>query len=368
MPTTIFAGNLDRDVRVVDIEDLFMDYRREISNINLKDGYAFITFDYGRDADDAIRRLNQKRVYGRPINLETSTSRQNDDGRFGRGGRGGFDRGGRGTYNGGQRKRTYRTVFALVVKNLSTECTWIDLADLVRDKVGIRITFADANKIVPREGIISFASAEDCKLSMEKINGETLRGRKIECSYEYPEALERDWKGDVNNDKPYYKNAKDKVSIDLGADKKSRDDYRRRTSVRSRSGSRNNRSRSPRGRSRSPKRERRSRSPQNKRQTRSSERSRSPQNNRRGDQSQNSRRSRSPQNRRRSPSPQNRRRSASPSPNRRRSRSTSRRRDNNRRSPSPRRRSRSRRRTRSVSRDRSGSRKRNDRSSSGSIR
>merc|ERR1712142_1215152 len=291
-----------------------------------KDGYCFITFDYPRDADDAIRRLNQKRLYGRPINLETSTSRQNDG--YGRGGgRGGY--GDRGGY--APRKRTYRTVFALVVKNLSTECTWIDLADLVRDKAGIRITFADANKIVPREGIISLASADDCKLAMEKINGVTLKGRKIECSYEYPEALERGWKGDINNDKPYYKNAKDKVSIN-----QSRSPRRR--------------SRSPRGRSRSPVKDRRSRSPK-----RDERRSRSPQNNRR---------SRSPQNRRRSPSPQNnRRRSPSPSPKRRRSRSTSRR-----RSPSPRRRSRSRRRTRSVSRDRSGSRNRNGRSSSGSIR
>merc|ERR1712168_142286 len=305
-----------------------MDYRREISNINLKDGYCFITFDYPRDADDAIRRLNQKRLYGRPINLETSTSRQNDG--FGRGGgRGGY--GDRGGY--APRKRTYRTVFALVVKNLSTECTWIDLADLVRDKAGIRITFADANKIVPREGIISLASADDCKLAMEKINGVILKGRKIECSYEYPEALERGWKGDINNDKPYYKNAKDKVSIS-----------------RNRSRSPRRRSRSPRGRSRSPVKDRRSRSPK-----REERRSRSPQNNRR---------SRSPQNRRRSPSPQNnRRRSPSPSLKRRRSRSTSRR-----RSPSPRRRSKSRRRTRSVSRDRSGSRNRNGRSSSGSIR
>merc|ERR1712142_1177135 len=275
-----------------------------------KDGYCFITFDYPRDADDAIRRLNQKRLYGRPINLETSTSRQNDG--YGRGGgRGGY--GDRGGY--APRKRTYRTVFALVVKNLSTECTWIDLADLVRDKAGIRITFADANKIVPREGIISLASADDCKLAMEKINGVTLKGRKIECSYEYPEALERGWKGDINNDKPYYKNAKDKVSIS-----------------RNRSRSPRRRSRSPRGRSRSPQNRRRSPSPQN--------------------------------NRRRSPSPSpKRRRSRSPSPKRRRSRSTSRR-----RSPSPRRRSRSRRRTRSVSRDRSGSRNRNGRSSSGSIR
>ena len=53
----VFVGNLDRNVTLRDIEDLFIDYRGQYTNINLKMNYAFLYFKDRRDADDCLRRI-----------------------------------------------------------------------------------------------------------------------------------------------------------------------------------------------------------------------------------------------------------------------------------------------------------------------
>ncbi|GJN30078.1 hypothetical protein PR202_gb18356 [Eleusine coracana subsp. coracana] len=53
----VFCGNFDFDTRQYDLERLFSKYG-PISRIDMKSGYAFIYFEDERDAEDAIRRLD----------------------------------------------------------------------------------------------------------------------------------------------------------------------------------------------------------------------------------------------------------------------------------------------------------------------
>ncbi|XP_066388906.1 serine/arginine-rich splicing factor RS31-like [Miscanthus floridulus] len=53
----VFCGNFDHDTRQYDLERLFSKYG-PISRIDMKIGYAFIYFEDERDAEDAIRRLD----------------------------------------------------------------------------------------------------------------------------------------------------------------------------------------------------------------------------------------------------------------------------------------------------------------------
>ncbi|KAF9668905.1 hypothetical protein SADUNF_Sadunf14G0052100 [Salix dunnii] len=54
----IFCGNLDYDARQSDLERLFRRYGR-IDRVDMKSGFAFVYMEDERDAEDAIRRLDQ---------------------------------------------------------------------------------------------------------------------------------------------------------------------------------------------------------------------------------------------------------------------------------------------------------------------
>ncbi|XP_062209615.1 serine/arginine-rich splicing factor RS31-like isoform X2 [Phragmites australis] len=57
MTRPVFCGNFDFDTRQYDLERLFSKYG-PIRRIDMKSGYAFIYFEDERDAEDAIRRLD----------------------------------------------------------------------------------------------------------------------------------------------------------------------------------------------------------------------------------------------------------------------------------------------------------------------
>lgn len=91
--------------------------------------------------------------------------------------------------------------------------------------------------------IMSFDTVDQLKTAFKKFDGYSYKGSEITCKYEYPEVLDPDWRGDASNDRPYYKNAVERISIDMEATQRDRN-------------------RSSRDRSRSPAKERkRSRSP-----------------------------------------------------------------------------------------------------------
>jgi len=64
------------------------------------------------------------------------------------------------------------------------------------------ITYSDANKIADREGLITFATRKDMMNAYESLKGLDFMGRVLEVEYEFPETVDEDWRGEVNNDHP----------------------------------------------------------------------------------------------------------------------------------------------------------------------
>jgi len=235
--TTVILDNLSRNARTTDVEEFFHGFGR-IRDINIKAEHALITFDDRRDADDAVRRLDGRRLCDERVRVMFEN--RNDDrpryddrrGGYGRddrdrgygGGRGYNDRGGydrRGGDRGGyrdrsprrdfgrggrdfggrpQKRRVERTKFGLICRNLSGRVTWMDLKDLGR-KYG-DITYADANRIGDREGLITYATQKDMVNAYENLKGLEFMGRDLEVEYEFPETADDGWTGDTNNDHP----------------------------------------------------------------------------------------------------------------------------------------------------------------------
>ncbi|KAG5885565.1 hypothetical protein JTB14_003764 [Gonioctena quinquepunctata] len=156
----------------------------------MKNGYAFVEFDDHRDADDACYELNGKDLMGERITVERArgTPRGSDQWR-GRDGGGGGGGGGRG-YGGPPRSRNSdnprsrekygpptRTQYRVIVENLSSRCSWQDLKDYMR-KAG-EVTFADAHKLAPNEGVVEFISYSDMKNAIDKLHDTEINGRRI---------------------------------------------------------------------------------------------------------------------------------------------------------------------------------------------
>lgn len=59
--STVILDNLSRNARTTDVEEFFHGFGR-IRDINIKQEHALITFDDRRDADDAVRRLDGRRL------------------------------------------------------------------------------------------------------------------------------------------------------------------------------------------------------------------------------------------------------------------------------------------------------------------
>lgn len=226
--TIVTIEGIPRDVRPMDVEDFFHGFGR-IADVSIRNGYCNVEFEDRRDADDAVHRLDGRRLCGERVDLRIR-------GGGGGGGRGGFDdrrgggydrrggyddrrggyddrRGGgyddrRGGYGGGnryggerrQKSAVTRTVFAFICKNLSSRVNWMDLKDLAR-KYG-DVTYTEANKQREREGIVTFSNKKDLENAFEQLQGKELCGRPLELEYENEEVLREDYRGDTNNDHP----------------------------------------------------------------------------------------------------------------------------------------------------------------------
>ena len=99
LPTDMYVPPQSRIRRITNLTLLIS---RETGNLK---GFGYVQFSSIDEATEALKQMNGASICGRPIRLDYSTPRQNNNdsprgGRGGRGGRGFGDRGGRGSFGG----------------------------------------------------------------------------------------------------------------------------------------------------------------------------------------------------------------------------------------------------------------------------
>ncbi|GMT12343.1 hypothetical protein PFISCL1PPCAC_3640, partial [Pristionchus fissidentatus] len=150
MANRVYIGRLSSRATERDVEHFFRGYGR-LRDIVLKNGFGFIEFDSGRDADDAIYDLNGKELAGERVMLEFSRRGPRAD-QYGGGGRDNRgDMGGSGKPQHFSYGPPTKTRHRMIVENLSTHISWQDLKDMCR-KYG-DVTFADAHRDKKNEGL-----------------------------------------------------------------------------------------------------------------------------------------------------------------------------------------------------------------------
>jgi len=221
---SVWMGGLPERVRSRDIEDFFKGYGK-ILDVSLKTKFAFIEFDDQRDAEDAVRDLDDKRLNGSRVRLEMSKGCKDKYRDFQRTGRvryrsfsrsvsadkrryrsrsrgGGRSRsrsprgrgGGGGGRGGGGRRETFfnkpayrkygapeKTKYTVEVDNLSSRCSWQDLKDFMR-KAG-EVTYGDAHgEIGKNRGVVCFERKDDMERAVEDLDGRDINGREVKLT------------------------------------------------------------------------------------------------------------------------------------------------------------------------------------------
>nr|XP_037275654.1 serine/arginine-rich splicing factor 5-like [Rhipicephalus microplus] len=162
MATRVFVGRLNYVVRERDLEHFFRGYGR-VGDVVLKNGFGFVKIADYRDAEDAVRDLNGKRLMGRRVTVELARGmrRWTTD------------------YDSGSRRcgRPTRTDYQLLVENLSSSVGPHDLKDFMR-QAG-EVTYTEAHSMRRHEGVVEFASYSDMKKALRSLDNVNLRGRRI---------------------------------------------------------------------------------------------------------------------------------------------------------------------------------------------
>ncbi|OLL23021.1 Serine/arginine-rich splicing factor 4 [Neolecta irregularis DAH-3] len=168
----VYVGpQLPRETERRDLEKLFEDYG-ELKDVQLKSGFAFVEFASSRDAENAIKDVHGKKFFGERINVEFAqvSRRYRDDD---------HDpyRRGPPTREPIRSNRPTRSGNRVLIDGLSTETSWQDLKDFMREAG--QVCFAD----VPRErdgrGVIEYAQREDMLKAIETLNGKECKGQVI---------------------------------------------------------------------------------------------------------------------------------------------------------------------------------------------
>ncbi|KAJ1818802.1 Serine/arginine-rich splicing factor 6 [Coemansia sp. RSA 2671] len=180
----LYVGRLPRDVRERDIERLFKGYG-QIRDICLLSGFGFVEFRDRRDAEDVMHDFNNREFMGERLLIEPArVDRRRERGFGGPDGSPGFGGPGRRDDRGDDRGRRMgpssapqRTPYRMLVDNLSSSVSWQDLKDFAR-RAG-EVSFADAHKLRPGEGIVEFIDESGLRTALRKLDGEDLRGRRV---------------------------------------------------------------------------------------------------------------------------------------------------------------------------------------------
>jgi len=170
MVQVVYAGNLPRDCRRSELEDFLSKFPPD--DISLKEGYAFLTYDDKRDAEDVIEDLDGTRFAGRRILLEKKRGGRADS----------FER----RRSPPPRRRFGRSRYAVVVEDIPRECSWQDLKDFAREfrrcprPVTTEVLRRDGSPV----GLLEFNSSRDVEDAIDALDKQKIRpGRGAPHNY-----------------------------------------------------------------------------------------------------------------------------------------------------------------------------------------
>ncbi|KAH7543028.1 hypothetical protein FEM48_Zijuj02G0139200 [Ziziphus jujuba var. spinosa] len=167
---TIYVGNLPGDIRMREIEDLFLKYG-PIVDIDLKipprpPGYAFIEFEDPRDADDAIYGRDGYDFDGYRLRVELAHG--------GRGYSSSKDRYSSHSRSSSSRGVSRRSDYRVLVTGLPPSASWQDLKDHMRraGDVCFSQVFRDRGGMT---GIVDYTNYDDMKYAIRKLDDSEFR-------------------------------------------------------------------------------------------------------------------------------------------------------------------------------------------------
>jgi len=177
-PKRVYVGNLPRDVREYEVDDLFRDYGPD--DITVKEGFAFLIFDDAEAGEDAIRDLDGRQYNGRRVRVEEANQKGTRADR-----RGGFAGGGGGRgRNRNRYERRQRSVsprfsrrgdYRLMVEDLPYGASWQDLKDFARDCGAPRPVRTEVyNKGSTIIGLLEFDSRDDLEEAIDRIDRQKI--------------------------------------------------------------------------------------------------------------------------------------------------------------------------------------------------
>jgi len=175
----VFIGNLPAGCSIRDVEKFFKGYGKIRSVVLKSTKYGFVDFYKHEDASKAVIELDGQKLNGNRIPVE-------------------HGKGVKKAKSGEQARWTTkygtmaRTDYRMLVENLSSSITWQDLKDIMR-KHG-QVTYAQAHKEKKREGVVEFSCEEDLNRAHQRMNGQTINGRIIQCTKLFePRPRSRSW-------------------------------------------------------------------------------------------------------------------------------------------------------------------------------
>merc|ERR1712183_41625 len=182
--SSVYVWNLSYDVSWQDLKD----HMRKAGNVDQATvltgndgssiGCGIVVYQSARDAQRAIRELQETELNGRPVRLR-------EDRVGGAGGGGGRKKGSRNNRNRGRNFGSEETVpegTQLYVGNLSYETTWRDLKDHFKqagEVVRADVKTSDSGRS-KGFGIVRFARREDAEAAIASLGGVELDGRPLE--------------------------------------------------------------------------------------------------------------------------------------------------------------------------------------------
>ncbi|KAG6572714.1 putative splicing factor, arginine/serine-rich [Phytophthora cinnamomi] len=153
----VFVGNLPEDVRERDLSDKFDRFGR-ISSVRIKfptrpPPFAFIAYENEQDASDAVRSMHGSLFSGCRLRVEMSRGVVDD-------------------------ARPRGTQYRVKLSGLPATMSWQDLKDFLRK--GGDVVHSDVDR--RGNGSASFATADEMRRAIRKLDGTDLDGERVEVS------------------------------------------------------------------------------------------------------------------------------------------------------------------------------------------